>query len=724
MKRSFAIVESTGVVHLVIAGSDHEYYKWVRELKLATGVTEESTSPEEADDSIDSCSSVCSDSESKVLSATNHGRAVGRSLTRAVQAAKATGQAVIELSRRNQTYENALKDGERSQCHANLTGINLDDASTKNAEQVVSTSSEQSKPDTTQSLEDDSVHSPNRRQLLRSKFVGVSQVTKNRFGSALQAAKERGLNVANSTRFRIAQNNSLGSEQQPHFPGGGSGEIIDDDSGVSCPACTFINKHSAKACEICNTSLQNLLRVSSSKEVDYRMEFLSQPKPARVLEAEEGQTVSFEPASVDDLRGNESLGTRLSKEDDMARREFSDQMEGQIERVEVTPRKGMKERLGAAVRSVRVAGFAWDGLPDQSGMVNSRLGADQNLESLGTLNYGVPEKTRLRDVMLGGHVVDPSYPILRRETEAPPVVLKRLKGCLITRVSNVFFEVANFDAVVESPPSSQGADILPSSPSSAPLPKKSTEDDQEPISRSIKSGPTESSSSVEEPKLPWSLPVEMNSGSSELSTVSVNLTNASNILANLQAKQRNPAQPEQGMQAEVAFTRCADFKSAGRSQIEASFRIQVYDGNSLRHETGLEAKTEVTKTLTEILVFHTQLSESIVTVANAAVDYSFEGRNGDLEMNMNHAQGLELSTLEIVRISGKILEGLLQHRPAGNADAFQKHCGECKCCEMRIGRIVSHLFWLQPKLYPRFSTQPWTVRFPSMGSLCWSIFYD
>ena len=304
LKRAFALADSVGTVYFLIAISDRDYCNWVRQLQAAVklcspvGATEDSHSESLGSDLLDNSRHSTGSAQ---LTRSQHGRPLGQSFSRAVMAAKATGRAVRGRVRRNEEFRES--------------DSSLTDSSSPATNEV---------PEAEVATQGEGGPLPsNRGQQLRNRFAGVGQATKSRFGSAIQVAKQKGKNVAERRRRLRGTPEVAPLSTESDSPGVSGNPTT---MGLSCSECTFMNVQGATTCQICESPLVSDLSDVAAAVGD-------------VLAISTG-------ASTPSDRTPTNLGASAS--------EFGSVSGSQTEE-DGGQRRGMRDRLGAAVRSVRKA---------------------------------------------------------------------------------------------------------------------------------------------------------------------------------------------------------------------------------------------------------------------------------------------------------------------------------------------------------------------------------
>jgi hypothetical protein len=198
LRRAFALIENSGTVHFLIAGSESEFGVWVESIERAiqlcsfdctTAGNATNTPSDYLPSSLEvSGKSSCDDS-------TKLDRPLGRSLAKVVNAAKVKGHAAVTRGIRNSVQKTDIQPGE---CESDSGG----------AEGSANPSVQQ----------------------MRNRFAGVGQATKNRLGSAIAAVKQKGKEVV-----QVRRQGATGSNW-------------------ACSLCTFVNSGKVWECQMCSST--------------------------------------------------------------------------------------------------------------------------------------------------------------------------------------------------------------------------------------------------------------------------------------------------------------------------------------------------------------------------------------------------------------------------------------------------------------------------------------
>jgi hypothetical protein len=391
LKRAFAIVESSGAVHLVVAATDSEYATWmagllplVKSTVDANGAISQSllsSGPEPEEYSEEGV--VASDGGRTAR------RSVGLGLTRAVQAAKvtgrvvkATGQAVVDRSRR-------LRDqnGEGSEGSEDPDSVSIGSSTRLEGEYSSSRLGE---------LDEDDALSHGRRLQLRNRLSGVGQVTKSRLGSALQAARQKGRDVSQSTRTLIATPGAV-VNKGPASTETNATPAADESPGVarpaggwwSCGTCGSVNKHPISRCENCGALLGG-----TAADTGISTETNSVPRVDDVTRRERDVS-AFVVDSFSTPSTEEPLDDSLASE----------------------------PAIASGIRHAR----------SKSSLGSTEAAIDEPAPS----PANTPGIIKLRSVALGGPLPAPHHPIHQTELLEPVVPSRKLSGCWMVRAEPI-----------------------------------------------------------------------------------------------------------------------------------------------------------------------------------------------------------------------------------------------------------------------------------------------
>lgn len=627
LKRAFAIVEKSGTVHFVTAGSDAEYVTWVSGIQLAITFY----SPKQPETSANGLSDLDASSHSKGedarLQSSNHGKPLGRSIARVVNAAKVKGKSVAVRGMKSPWQESTSQiiDQEAS---INESTAGAMSNSLRESNKMVNSS------DSTSS------NTESRRQQLRNRFSGVSQatkrglgsagqVTKSRFGSVLSAAKQRGQEVAQKRRMRAT------TEPEDVFvdlstasitPGA---ERVSTDEVWPCSACTFINPGDYTKCQVCESERSiPAYNISDLQSQDFTLECQLDDKDAVIDETDEINALDdlTEQGEKGSMRGDpfQSQGISSLPEDGEHSRDdddrsidagnaddfnvdyhsiTSDQLDDN-EFDELEPRLRIKQRLGAAVRHARKVTS-----DSQRFSISRRNSRQENSERV---PLGAPNSVKLRNIALSGPLKPPVHAFgegCAAGAAMTGIPLKKFEGLWFARV-----EI-----------------------SSGSQPTKAT------------TGISFRATAVD---LAEELKVVDDSKNDKCETGDAE-TRDDGFMTTDSRSDGNEVRLSRSNALRATPPRVVE---AGNNE-EMTFRIQVFQHNG---EQSSSLTTDVLKKLPEILALHTSLSESIARVPSYLFDSEPNvGRTCVAGMSENLTRTLGLTPLDAARITGKLLGGLL-----------------------------------------------------------------
>lgn len=341
-------------------------------------------------------------------------QAVGRSLTKAVQVAKATSQGAVNVAKA--TGQAVAERGRRKRSDTGSSLSELEDESESSHVQ-------ESDGGQRQLGHADDVNQ-NRRLQFRGRFAGVSQATKRGFGSALQAAKQKGKDVTANARMRMAHGGQMQTgttlvptENDFVSSSASVGEHAKDEERTayvhrkwSCQTCTFLNQDISAQCDMCG----------QPREVDERC-------AATATDGEEPTEDSGTQNSYFQ-DGETDPGVEVGDEPlDPGRIESPEE---QTDGGEAS--RGLGRRLGDAARS-RVGG---DGVvisePGERSGARFSLRRRSDSASIDRVE-GAPEPIRMRNVSVGGPLPFPANLIDSGDPLLQTLPTKRLDGNWIVR---------------------------------------------------------------------------------------------------------------------------------------------------------------------------------------------------------------------------------------------------------------------------------------------------
>ncbi|GKY99775.1 hypothetical protein MPSEU_000931400 [Mayamaea pseudoterrestris] len=404
LKRAFAVVEKDGVVHVIVTATDREFNRWVQELsKVIEVVDYERMSMDHLDDIASesliarhTSGTVVDEPPEYVHDAQPRQNRFAKVLQ---QAAKSTGQAVVERRRRKHA-DNTQEPG--------LVAQDTQDVTTKNAQQFsdemgistgtadsmdcvnshLDTAASGSSPHLTRNTHslglprNDAIANESQ---LRNRLTGMRVATKNRVETALVAAKQKGKDVSSSVRARKnVQTSSVGGQSDSKVPAN-----FEDSAAKEwiCPVCTYCNDAIYLTCEMCQTVREPL----AGDEI---------PRTSNGGGGYQQVAVGIDKGLIID---NDS--------------ELNSESQSHLKRP-------MKNLFGAAVQSLRRNGQ--ESSDGAGGHFNQRNLFDE-------VPLGAPEALRLRDVGLAGPLpparyVDPISHNTSQPIDNNNTILRRLAG--------------------------------------------------------------------------------------------------------------------------------------------------------------------------------------------------------------------------------------------------------------------------------------------------------
>lgn len=633
LKRAFAIVEHTGTVHFVIVGNDAEYITWVLGIQLAIRLYSSKKPESSSIGVVQRTSSLDSSSHSKRngapsddanrLQSSNHGRPLGRSIARVVQAAKAKGQAVAVRGMRGPESKDTVQT--------------LDDEASVNGSitDAISNSTRERNKDAVSTGGAAHLGTDPRRQQIRIRFAGVGQATKSRFGSALSAARQKGKEVAQRRRS--------GTDGVSCEASTAPSSITEDANTLStketwaCSSCTFINTGDGMKCQVCESERskgdcyeEDQTHMAESQNCQQLQVATLEGELAIEAKVDETEEVAFENA----LSGDQNERGMSSFAEDEERSRDRDDVEGlSVGDQSVTSdlmddedfdeperRIGMKQRLGAAVRRARTV------TSDSQKFLAGRHSARQETSEVTPL--GSPNAVKLQKVLLSGPLQTPVHPFGEGGTEIPGVPLKKFEGLMSVRVGiHSTVERENCNTKMRDPKISGtavGSPLQFTSGNEMGAESTMAHETSCEICDVEKTDEVEDRSGISD------------AGSSE----------------------------NDGMM-ELPF---ADPRPKSSENLEIVFRIQVF-----QHECddATSSIADLLKKLPDIVALHTSLSESVARVPSYLFDSELDiGRTSMARMNENLSHVLGLTPLDSMRLTGKLLGGLLDVSQRANSNAL------------------------------------------------------
>ena len=626
LKRAFGIVESNKTVHFVITVSDADYITWVQKIRQAIRFYSSDGGPDGSEEDIkaeapgrsefEAVLDVSAHSRSRTspnvdqLQSSNHGRPLGRSISKAV--AKVKGRKSESVQVENQEASDALSIGDDS-CPNNLEDQQPDPAVTDF-------------PDN---------QSRNRRQQLRTRFAGVGQATKKglgsagqatktRFGAALQVAKEKGKVAVEKRRQRsLVESNDDLAAVKDSMNAGESSEKSEVDSWT-CSSCTFLNPGADTKCQICESTrppehaAEKGVHVgkdpSSLESID---EVGDDQNNAGVEDAHVGpeqksrQAEEVGQADVNDESESRSVDDNLSisgrSESNVGDdRSFTSDLMDDEGSEKGGPRRGMKQRLGAVVRRAR------SGRPDR----RSLRGPEGSFA-------GAPASVKLRNVALGGPLLTPEHPFGESGVGIPDMPLKRLEGLWSVAVK---MELRTNEEK-----------------------SKSTKPVQPSGERTSANGTVGISDDLGE----------------DCPTPAVVIGQERDAVPEAAMEENWGEFSDAGQQTAPPVEDTVDVNEV----IERTFRIEVF-----QHHGDSETKKVATivRKMPDVASLHTSLSEAVSRVPFYMYDEDEDTERSTVGMNENVAKSLGLSTIDAVRLTGKLLGGLFAISLSSSGDLAER----------------------------------------------------
>ena len=367
-KRAFAVVESTGNIHVLVARCEGEYITWVTAILYAISAHSTNDSKAISDESL----------LASIDDSTNNDRGqLGRSIAKVVQATKIKGQAAIARS---------IKP----------TGLVSDSDLAPDRATVLSTKS--SEP-LTISGGSTNVGAAPRIHQIRNRLAGVSQVTKGRIGTSFAAAKQKGkeamqrrlLSTGNGAKEAIDSSSTATVE---FYPADATPETWE------CIACLRLNTVDVQKCETCECvrsdrqtfeetgtalNLSNMDEANNVDDVDHPQ-----------IITKEGNQRHHENTEVDD----QSLIDSFEDDDDHK------------------SKSSIKQRFSSVVRRAKIATSG----PQMFGRQIAR--PENQQDSLAGTVHG----QRVTNIALNGPLRVPMYPLGLETNQRQDLPMKKLKG--------------------------------------------------------------------------------------------------------------------------------------------------------------------------------------------------------------------------------------------------------------------------------------------------------
>jgi hypothetical protein len=415
VKKGFSIVESGGVVRFFLAESGPEFERWIRVINRITKSSRDGESPELfREESVDSeqgrelSGSLLRDSSGDVMDHENTQRrpqirerfSAVTSSTKSKIGSAAAG-AKTRLGPAASNTKNRIGSAVQAARHRNMS--NTDDGVVHGAHEhtaqprtpeIMSMASSTSQADSVSSG-DRSMDSPNlesganQPRRAGGRLAAVKAGTKNRFGSALQAAKEKGKAAAEQRRRRIQERGDHGGFQ--------SHDAATDSFTAGVEAQSILAQNP--------TQLRSIVVPLGEQTV------------AAPHTGDEGQaSTSDSPEKSEWVAGGD--GEPLFSTSESDRIQTTNPM---------TPARGqqLKSKLGAAVQSVR-------GSTAPDGSLRRRFGSSGKEETDDARFFDPSSAVKLRGIHVGhGNPVDE---LNYKQISGADVELKTIRGHWITSV--------------------------------------------------------------------------------------------------------------------------------------------------------------------------------------------------------------------------------------------------------------------------------------------------
>lgn len=428
-----------------------------------------------------------------------------------------------------------------------------------------------------------------RREQVRNRFVGVSQATKSRFGSAMSAARQKGKEVAQKGKA-MAQKRLDGTTSSFDVRKN-EGSTIHGES-KSCPSCPLLNTGLDVKSQIC--ALKRSDANSDEHETTRRLgkngsllgistDVLSSSN----LPLQSDQVVCDEPKPVpSNSEPDEFTSIGAKTENGVLDQNNADDFD---DRTESDRPVGMKQRIGAVVRRAIAQS-------DNQRLLNGRLGT--KLDSSDVFTNGAIESVKLERISLSRALSTPFHPFGKGDKGISGLELKCVEGVWTIRVEIVAPEFKRTANGVEN----------------------------DHLASEVTTGVAE----------PLGDKMEDDTGIASASTSS----NADFMY------------PVAGKDDTLSQVKCLDHTTTKSTRLSQYFRIQVFE-----HKSDLTiSPVELQKSLSEILQFHSSMSESIAKVSSH--QFSPDAMTGNPFQPCTHgdiAKAAGLSALETVCISGSLL---------------------------------------------------------------------
>lgn len=608
-------MESNSIVHFVIAISEADYITWLQKIRRAIRFYSPNGGPDGSEVEIleainnSARASLLENTDAKLdfLRSSSQGRPLSGSISRAV--AKVRGMRSESLEVDTQTSA-ASADSSIDGMLPNISG-SAEDCHSSNT-----------------STESRSLNDHKHKLMLRKGLAGVGQatkrglgsatnVTKNRFGAALQAAKLKGKAAVEKTRSRLQV-----ERNEPQV-----GTVIVSNRWA-CSSCTFINDANTEKCQICNAICPH----ETSKKFSSQLvaEETSVPVLSKKATSNDATDQSID-SSYNGLTNNQTISDVDYNQKAFPELSALQEEEVGIQCIDLVSEIHNDDDLSVSGKSESLAG---DDISIYSDQIDedarergtSQLGMKQRFGAVvrraksmrldQKVPLGAPESVRLRNVTVGRALPTPLHPFGKENDTIDNVTLKRLEGLWTVRVRM--------------------------SPKPSLISNKAT--DEEDILRNNANSNNEADAADRQ-------------DDEHDATLSITASQAEVTLPMIITEN-----PDKGS---YPNSTSANDSSTENELIESTFEIEVY-----KHGEKIVAEKvgNVTKTIPELASLHTALSEAVSRVPFYKYD-SDKGsdRSQSERMSRNVARELGLTTIDTVRLTGKLLGGIFENCTGSSA---------------------------------------------------------
>jgi hypothetical protein len=255
-------------------------------------------------------------------------------------------------------------------------------------------------------------------QQLRNRFASVGKATKNRFGSAISAAKQKGKEAVQLRRTGAAMNARATSDSL------NAGTIVSSslvqNEIWTCSTCTFCNTSKDAKCQMCESKKSeddpNVSHIGTTMGTSSRSQFLTAGENLLDNPSAQFGGNTFD-AKSDGINQNDHEPTDGVSKDD--RSFVSDSLDDEdYDLAERQSQIGIKQRIGSVVRRARIA-------------TSEGRNIGRRHESL----LGAPKGQKLNNVALRGQLRSPTHPFGEWGGEIQELQLKQFVEKLIIRVT-------------------------------------------------------------------------------------------------------------------------------------------------------------------------------------------------------------------------------------------------------------------------------------------------